>query len=97
MPLATLIQEGCVGRHLAVFQCTHNHSHAKFKFRELLDTPRICLEKHTFKNVTNLVPKNRYRYLWYVNEGLPYSYQKKHLMRRPILSLKHLKTTYIRV
>jgi hypothetical protein len=35
---ATLIQEGCVGRHLAVFQCPHNHLSAKFKFWELLDS-----------------------------------------------------------
>jgi hypothetical protein len=37
MPLATLIQEGCVGKAIAVFRCTHNHSRAKLKFRELLD------------------------------------------------------------
>jgi hypothetical protein len=44
-PLATLIQEGRVGRHLSVFRFTHNHSQATFKFRELLDNPRIILSK----------------------------------------------------
>jgi hypothetical protein len=36
-PLATLIQEVCMGRHLSVFRCTHNHSRAKFKLFELLE------------------------------------------------------------
>jgi hypothetical protein len=36
-PLATLIQEGCVGRYLAVFRYTHNHLREKFRFQELSD------------------------------------------------------------
>jgi hypothetical protein len=44
MPLAMLIQEGCVGRHLVVFQCTQIHSCTKFKFWELLDRTMYVID-----------------------------------------------------
>jgi hypothetical protein len=58
-PLATLIQEGCVGRHLLVFRWTHNHSRARAKFRELLDSPCLSNQQHCYmtdcENYLNII------------------------------------------